>query len=282
MIVAPGSPSVVPAPREGRSLTGDVRLLRAFRSEELDNTRDVLVYLPPGYEQDGSRRYPVLYLHDGQNIFDARTSFAGQEWGVDETAERLVHGGQIAPAIIVAIYHAGASRADEFAPTRDVHRGAGGRADRYATFLVDELKPHIDALFRTRADAAHTAVGGSSLGGLVTLHMGLRYPQVFGALAVLSPSLWWDRRAVLQRFAAIEQRLPWRIWLDVGTAEGRDTLRNTRALRRLLQQKGWNGDDLRYTEARGATHSEHAWSARIEGLLTFLFPPSSVAPPPRR
>ena len=273
--VAPGPSQCTHAPREGRSLTGDVRLLEAFRSDALGNQRDVLVWLPPAYEQDPSRRFPVLYLHDGQNVFDTSTSFAGVEWGVDETAERLVQDGRIAPPIIVAIDHAGAQRADEFAPTHDAHRGAGGQADRYARFVVDELKPWIDRTFRTRPDPSHTALGGSSLGGLVTLFIGLEHPQVFGALAVLSPSIWWDRRALLGRVEALQDRLPWRIWLDVGTAEGRDTLRNTRALKGVLLEKGWKaGADLRYLEACGASHSESAWAARVEGMLEFLFPPA--------
>jgi predicted alpha/beta superfamily hydrolase len=273
VVVPPGPTRCIEAPREGRSLTGDIRVLEAFRSDALDNSRDVLVYLPPGYHDDQARRFPVLYLHDGQNVFDTSTSFAGAEWGVDETAERLVHAGRISAPIIVAINHAGERRADEFAPTRDVHRQAGGDADRYGAFLVGELKPYVDATFRTEPGAAQTAVGGSSLGGLVTLHLGLTRPDVFGALAVLSPSIWWDRRAVLSRVEALDGPLPWRIWLDVGTGEGRDTLRNARTLKALLLQKGWPKDRVHYLEARDAPHSEGAWADRVEGLLEYLFPP---------
>ena len=263
----------IPAPRDGRSLTGDIRLLQAFHSVELGNCRDVLVYVPPAYEQDPHRRFPVLYLHDGQNLFDTSTSFAGTEWGVDETAERLVQDGRVRPLIIVAINHAGSRRADEFAPKRDSHRHAGGGAGAYARFVVQELKPFVDRTFRTQPDAAHTALGGSSLGGLVTLHIGLEHPAVFGALAVLSPSIWWDRRAVLARVQALPRRMPWRIWLDVGTAEGRDTVRNARALKRVLQQKGWTpGADLHYLEALDAPHSESAWAERVAPMLEFLFP----------
>ena len=273
LTVPPGPTRCVHAPRDGRTLTGDIRLLEAFHSEVLGNSRDVLVYLPPGYDQDQERRYPVLYLQDGQNIFDSSTSFAGTEWGVDETAERLVHEGRVAPLIIVAIDHAGASRADEFAPTHDTHRGAGGHASDYARFLVEELKPYVDRTFRTLTTAPHTAIGGSSLGGLVTLHIGLEHPGVFGALAVLSPSIWWDRRAMLTRVEGLVERLPWRIWLDVGTAEGRDTVRNARALKGVLRQKGWTlGADLHYLEAQDASHSESAWAGRIGQILEALFP----------
>lgn len=270
----PSSPThCLPAPRHGRSLTGDIRLLQAFRSDVLGNSRDVHVYLPPGYDLDQEQRYPVLYLHDGQNVFDTSTSFAGTEWGVDEAAERLVHEKRVAPLIIVAIDHAGVSRADEFAPTRDSHRHAGGGADAYGRFLVHELKPYVDRTFRTHPHAGQTALGGSSLGGLVTLHIGLEYPHLFGALAVLSPSLWWDRRAELGRVEQLPARLPWRIWLDVGTAEGRDTVRNARALNAVLLQKGWSaGRDFHYVEAEDAHHGESAWAARVPALLEFLFP----------
>lgn len=279
LAVPTGPSQCVPAPRDGRSLTGDIRLLEAFHSEILGNTRDVLVYLPPGYDAQPDRHFPVLYLHDGQNVFDTSTSFAGAEWGVDETAERLIHEGRVAPLIIVAINHGGADRADEFAPTRDQHRDAGGRATEYARFLVEELKPYVDSTFRTLADAMHTVVGGSSLGGLVTLHIGLEYPHVFGAIAVLSPSIWWDRRAVLDRVARLSGRLPWRIWLDVGTAEGRDTVRNTRALKTLLLAKGWSvGVDLHYLEATDAPHAESAWAERVGPLLEFLFPVTPTGP----
>lgn len=272
--VPPGPTDCIRAPREGRTLTGDIRLLPAFRSDVLDNDRDVLVYLPPGYDDEPARRYPVLYLHDGQNVFDTSTSFAGVEWGVDETAERLVRDGRVEPLVIVAINHAGVLRADEFAPTHDPHRHAGGHASRYARFVVDELKPYIDLTFRTRPEPASTALGGSSLGGLVTLHIGLEHPAVFGALAVMSPSIWWDRREVLSRVAALQERLPWRVWLDVGTAEGRDTVRNCRTLKGLLQKKGWRATagDLHYLEAHDAPHSESAWAERVAPLLEFLFP----------
>src|SRR5690606_8261751 len=134
------------------------------------------------------------------------------------------------PAIIVAVDHAGHDRAHEFAPTRDGVRDAGGHADAYGEFLLDELKPWIDRQFRTRAECEATAIGGSSLGGLVTLHLGLTRPDAIGALMVMSPSLWWDRRALIDLYSALPGRLPWRIWLDCGTGEGRDTVRNVRAL----------------------------------------------------
>lgn len=272
----PGPQQVLPATTgDGHSVTGHVDRLAAFWSDVLGNHRDVHVYLPPGYALDAERRYPVLYLHDGQNVFDGATAYVhGQEWGVDEAAQQLMAAGEIRPALIVAVDHAGHDRAHEFAPTRDSARDAGGHADAYGRFLLDELKPYIDATYRTRPEAPHTAVGGSSLGGLVTLHLGLTRAADIGALVVMSPSLWWDRRIMLERVSLLPGRLPWRIWLDCGTGEGRDTLRNVRALRALLLQKGWQGGtDLRYVEARDGSHSEGAWAARVPDVLRFLYPP---------
>lgn len=273
--MSPGPSRDIPAPTDaGHTVTGTVRRLEAFRSDVLDNSRDVHVYLPPGYDLDEGRRYPVLYLHDGQNVFDGATAYVqGEEWRVDETAQGLIQAGEMRPVIIVAIDHAGADRAHEFAPTRDHAREAGGHADAYGRFLFDELKPYLDARFRTRPEPQATSIGGSSLGGLVTLHLGLTRAEEIGGLLVMSPSLWWDRRIVLDRYSGLPARLPWRIWLDCGTGEGRDTLRNVRALRTILLQKGWvGGTDLRYVEARQATHCEAAWAARMPDALRFLFP----------
>jgi predicted alpha/beta superfamily hydrolase len=182
----------------GHTLTGHFHILRDFRSAILGNTRHIFVYLPPDYAESHRHRYPVLYMQDGQNLFDPGLSFIrGQDWQLDETAERLIGAREIEPLIIVGVDHAGVGRAAEYAPTRDARRAEGGHAHTYGRMLVTELKPWIDGHYRTRPDAAHTGLGGSSLGGLVTLYLGLTHSTVFGRLAVMSPSLWWDRRHVL-------------------------------------------------------------------------------------
>lgn len=259
----------------GPSLTGDIRRIEAFRSRFLDHPRNLHIYLPPDYEQSPAARYPVLYLQDGQNVFDGTTSHvAGQEWEVDETAERLISEGLIEPLIIVAIDHAGPDRINEFTPTFDPARDAGGQAHLYASMLIEEIKPLIDRMFRTDRSAAGTALGGSSLGGLVALVIGLDRPDVFGRLAVLSPSVWWDNRAVIQQVKGLTAKPAQRIWLDVGTREGVAALRDVRALKAALTQKGWRQRlDFRYYEAKGAAHSERAWRSRVAPVLRFLFPP---------
>ena len=233
----------------------------------------MIVYLPPGYEEGKATRYPVLYLHDGQNVFDRATS-VGEEWRVDETAQDMITSGKIQPLIVVGIYNTGVHRIDEYAPTAREDKGGGGHADDYGRMLVQELKPFIDRTYRTLPGAGNTAMGGSSLGGLVTMHVGLRYPTVFSRLAVLSPSVWWDDRVILEEVAALPAKLPVRIWLDAGTREGEDVIADARALKEALVAKGWvEGQDLAYLEAEGGEHNEASWAARVGAVLAFLFPP---------
>ncbi len=264
--------------QDGHTLTGEFRTHKNFHSRYLTSDRDVLVYLPPGYDADKRRRYPVLYLHDGQNLFDGATSFIkGAEWEVDETAQRLITAGHIEPLIIVGVYNAGKDRVEEYTPTVDARHKVGGKADQYGRMLVEELKPFIDSEYRTRPDAKHTGLGGSSLGGLVSLYLAFKYPQTFGRVIVASPSVWWDERMILREVEALKKRPHLRIWLDMGTKEGgneaEEHRQNARALRDALVRKGWKeGSDLKYFEAEGAEHNERSWAARVEPMLKFLFP----------
>lgn len=244
-----------------------------FHSAFLPDDRDVLVWLPPGYEDEVARRYPVLYMHDGQNLFDPATAFQqGEHWRLGETAAELVAAGRIEPLIIVGIDNTGEHRIQEYTPTRDARLG-GGLANEYGRLIVDELKPLIDATYRTLPDAAHTGLGGSSLGGLVTLHLGFANPSVFGRLAVLSPSVWWDRRTVLKTVRQARPKPKLRIWVDMGTAEGRRGLDDARLLKAALVGAGFvEGADLHYAEYEGGTHSEGAWAARAGAMLIWLFP----------
>ncbi len=262
------------------TLTGNITRHRAFPSKVLGNRRDVLVYLPPGYRRFSSRRYPVLYMHDGQNVFDAATSFAGVEWGVDETAQRLIHGKLIEPLIIVAVANIGEERVHEYAPTPGViepkdhpRKRSRGLAHIYGRFLIEELKPFIDKKYRTKRDAEFTGLGGSSLGGLATLAMGIFYSEVFTRLIVMSPSIWWDDYAIFRLVGILGEKPPLKIWLDTGTDEPGWEL--ARYLRDCLIDKGWRlGIDLSYLEVKGANHSEAAWAARVEPALRYLFPPA--------
>ncbi|HZL57133.1 MAG TPA: alpha/beta hydrolase-fold protein [Bryobacteraceae bacterium] len=258
------------------TLTGNFRLHRNFHSRHLPDDRDIIVYLPPDYDTNSERRYPVLYLHDGQNMFDAETAFLGREWHADEIAEYLIRGGAIEPVIMVGIYNSGARRIDEYTPTADSRGHAGGKAPLYGAMIVEELKPFIDAEYRTLSTPDCTGMGGSSLGGLATLYVGMRYPDVFGKLAVLSPSVWWRNGVILRmvRDRALREPRP-KIWLDIGTAEGTHPariVRDTRRLRDVLLKQGWElGHDLAYYEEIDAPHNEQAWGARLPRVLQFLF-----------
>jgi predicted alpha/beta superfamily hydrolase len=159
-------------------------------------------------------------MQDGQNLFDPQTAFGGQDWRIDVTADDLILRGAIEPLIVVGIYNTGVRRISEYTPTKDPRRRKGGKGDRYARMMTQELKPFIDREYRTRKSAAHTGVGGSSLGALVSLETGLLYPRVFGRLAILSPSVWWDNRSILDMVRAYKSDTRARIWLDSGTEEG--------------------------------------------------------------
>jgi predicted alpha/beta superfamily hydrolase len=253
---------------------GRLHLHPSFASKYLSTRRDLIVYVPPNY-QNTNARHPVLYMQDGQNLFDPATAFAGNDWGADITADEMISRGEIEPCIIVGIYNTGTKRISEYAPTRDKRHRKGGKANRYAEMLAREVKPFIDHEYRTLKAAKFSAVGGSSLGGLVTLVAGLQYPRVFGQLAVISPSVWWDQRSVLRWVEEYQEAVRPRMWVDVGTAEGsgpHHVVEDARALREALLRKGWNeGRDLAYHEVQGAEHSERAWGARFGAVLGFLF-----------
>lgn len=268
--------------QQPHTLTGDIRVHKKFHSRFLTSDRDVLVYLPPGYEAATRSRYPVIYFHDGQNLFDGATAYIpGKEWRVDETAQALIAAGTIEPLIIVGVYNAGNQRVNEYTPAEDPKYKQGGKADLYGRMLVEELKPFIDRTYRTRRGAKDTGLGGSSLGGIVSLYLGLKYPHVFGRVAVVSPSVWFANQHIVGYVAALAQKPKVRIWIDIGTKEGKNseeaqqTVAGARLLYERLLKKGWKpGQDLSYLEAQDAEHNEAAWAARVGSILIFLFPRS--------
>jgi len=249
------------------------RVLPDFHSRFLKDDRDVSIYLPEAYRAQPRRRFPVFYLHDGQNLFDGRTSYVvNRTWRAHQAADALTRDGLIEPVILVGIANTGVRRMAEYTPTKDQRLG-GGEGGRYGRLLVEDLKPLIDRKFRTLTDPANTAMGGSSLGGLITLALGLEYPDVFGKLAVMSPSVWWDKRSLLELVNALRSKPALKIWLDMGTAEGLRHLRDTDLLHRRLILRGWKDNvDLKYVRVPGAVHDEEAWASRFDQVLRFLFP----------
>lgn len=260
------------------TVTGALRVLPDFESPQLGNRRDILVYLPDSYATS-DQRYPVLYMHDGQNLFDAYTSFVG-EWQVDETMQRLEAEG--IRAIIVGIPNMNRARLDEYSPFRDQRHG-GGSGDRYLNFITGTLKPRIDADFRTLPDRAHTGIMGSSMGALISLYAFFQRPDVFGFAGVMSPAFWFAGGAIFP-WLLRQQYRPGKIYLDAGTAEGlrrfsrllprhlsQPVAADARRTLDILMRLGYReSDEVRYIEDEGAAHNETAWARRLPDALRFL------------
>ncbi len=243
-----------------------LEVLEAVHSPELDNQRDVLVYLPPSYHRS-ERSYPVLYMQDGQNLFDPSTSFAG-EWGVGRAMNAAARRGL--EAIVVGVPNMGPERLDEYSPFPDANVGGGGKGAAYTDFLARTLKPIVDQRFRTEPGRERTVVAGSSMGGLISLVAVLRHPESFGAAGVLSPSLWFAGGAI---FSEVNRSpyVPARIYLDIGVQEGPQHVANARRMRDLLLSKGYRiGFDLRWLESRSGRHDERSWGRRFARALPCL------------
>ncbi|MBV6520138.1 MAG: putative protein YbbA [Gemmatimonadaceae bacterium] len=248
-----------------RSPPGTLEVIQDVYSPELGNRRDISVYLPSSYSKN-DRPYPVIYMHDGQNLFDPTTSFAG-EWGVDEALARARRKGR--RAIVVGVPNMGIDRIREYSPFVDARNG-GGLGDVYVSFLLNTVKPMIDERYRTAAQTESTGIVGSSLGGLISLYAFFRQPSRFGFAGALSPALWFADAAI---FPYIREApyVRGRIYLDVGTREGEGTLANARMMRDLLIDKGYApGTELSWVEDKGGMHNEAAWGRRLRDALPFL------------
>ena len=246
---------------------GRIERIDAVHSPELGNERDLLVALPGGYAT-GDRLYPVIYMHDGQNLFDPATSFSGS-WNVDlAMAEMSLEGFD---AIVVGIPNMGRDRLAEYSPFPHPQLG-GGSGEAYLEFLINTVKPMIDERYLTAADREHTGIVGSSLGGLISLFAFFRHPKVFGFAGVLSPSLWLTEAAM---FSYIEESpfVPGKLYLDVGHQEGERHVTKALKLRDLLEAKGYKqGENLMWVEEEHGWHHESAWARRFRDALPFLLP----------
>jgi enterochelin esterase-like enzyme len=257
---------------------GDLRL-HEFRSRVFRNTRFLRIWLPPGYDdsENEGRRYPVLYLNDGQNLFEASTSFTGVEWQADEAADRLIRKGAIAPLILVGIDNAAKDRIREYMPHRSLNpMMMRARGRRYPDFLMKEVMPFVSQNYRVAAGPENTGLGGSSLGALVALYTAMVRPGVIGRLLLESPSLWASHRQLIKDSRAV-RTWPERVFLAAGTAEAgtpersRMVVDDVRALAAILRRAGLSEKRLRLVIEPGAGHNEGAWAARFPGALQFLF-----------
>lgn len=238
--------------------------------------RAIRVWLPRDHALHPQRRYPVVYLQDGQNVFANSAPRARQSWDADTTAQRLIDAGKLTPLMLVAVDNAGLHRVDDY--TSQAWRGRGGHAEDFGRMLVDEIKPFVDAHYPTRPERAATALVGASLGGLFALQLALTRPDVFGGVAALSPTTWWANGALLRMLAALPAHLPVRIWIDAGKREAPPLRQGVRAVAELLLAKGWHKHrtaargDLRHLEVPRGRHDELAWGRRLDRVLQFLFP----------
>ncbi len=237
----------------------------SYRRSELAG-RGVWIYAPPSYDENPRQTYPVVYMHDGQNLFDDSASFGGVSWNVGGAMDDGVTAGTIPEALVIGIEN-DADRIGEYTPVADPDDG-GGNADVYLAFLITKLKPAVDTQWRTQPDAAHTALVGSSLGGLVSLYAGLRHADTFGLIGALSPSTWWDNTWIIGQSQAATPRIH-RLYLDSGNAgTSNDDVTNTATLASVWKTK--SGVDVDYLVEDGASHSERYWRTRVPDALAFL------------
>jgi enterochelin esterase-like enzyme len=258
--------------------TGDLRL-HEFPSRIFRNTRYLRVWLPPGYDDaaNASRHYPVFYLNDGQNLFEASIAFGGVEWQVDETADRLIREGVVPPMIIVGIDNAGRDRIREYMPSRSMYPLIMRvRGHRYPSFLIKEVMPFIARNYRVAAGAENTGLGGSSLGALIALYTAIARPGLVGRLLLESPSLWASNRQIIRDSREVK-RWPDRIVMGMGTAEAgrkdrdQSMVDDTRELAAIFRRAGLDDKRLMLVIDEGAGHNEAAWARRFPQALAFLF-----------
>jgi predicted alpha/beta superfamily hydrolase len=280
MAIIPAKKAEHPPVIKANGATGDLRL-HEFRSRIFRNIRYLRVWLPPGYDdpKNEGKDYPVLYLNDGQNLFEASSSFSGVEWQVDEAADRLIRAGTVPPLIVVGIDNAGKDRLREYMPQRSMHpMMLRVQGKYYPDFLMKEVMPFIEANYRVARGSEETGLGGSSLGGLIALYTAIVHPGKIGRLLVESPSLWVSNRQIIKQSRAVRV-WPDRIFLGVGTMEAsnteksRNVVNDVRELAAIVRRAVLSEKRLRVVIQEGAIHSESAWAGRFPEALSFLFAP---------
>lgn len=237
-----------------------------FFIPQLNRTRRIWLYLPPDYETS-AKRYPVLYMHDGQNLFDLYTSFAG-EWEVDETLNSLFANGKEVP-IVVGIDNGGSNRIAEYTPWPNQQYG-GGDGDLYAEFIAETLKPYIDQNYRTKPEREYTGVMGSSLGGLISHYIGLKYQDVFSKSGVFSPSFWFSDSSYIFAYETGKQQ-PIRYYMMGGTAESGGLVNQMNLMMDTLMAAGFQASELQLKVVPGGQHNEYLWRTQFSQAYQWLY-----------
>ncbi|WP_176844521.1 alpha/beta hydrolase [Mucilaginibacter sp. P25] len=250
-------------PEKKHTATARVHLIsEKFQMPQLGRQRRVWIYLPAGYDA-GKKKYPVIYMHDGQNLFDDYTSSYG-EWGIDEMMDKIPVRQE---SIIVGIDHGGEYRITEYDPYNSKY--GEGRGDDYVQFLIKELKPYIDAHYRTQTDAAHTTIAGSSMGGLISMYAALKYPGVFGNAGVFSPAFWIAPQIYDQAQQATINKMS-RFYFVCGDAESESMVADMQKMADLLKSRGVKPENAPVTIIKGATHNEKQWNGDWPGFYKWL------------
>ncbi|MFC5699941.1 alpha/beta hydrolase [Cohnella faecalis] len=255
---------------QNHSIEGNVKIINQFPVHSLGTTRNIWIYLPPGYEESDSR-YPVLYMHDGQNLFDKATSYAG-EWGIDETMERLSADNEAFKMIVVGVEN-GPRRMYDYTPYPNSD-GLGGDGAKYVAFLTDELKPFIDKSFRTKPNSPDTYISGSSLGGYISVYAGLERPDIFGNVLAFSNVFQIGQKAFFGYIGQLDRTLDSsRFYLDIGTIEDQQfsySVSDNRKVLEMLQAKGVSEDRLKLYIDPVGDHNESAWNRRFPDALKWI------------
>ncbi|MGZ8303750.1 MAG: alpha/beta hydrolase [Telluria sp.] len=254
--------------------TGTMTTIGSIYSPQLGNSRSLRIYLPPSYYTNTLKRYPVLYMHDAQNLFSASTAFGGVEWRVDETINSLVGSGAMDEVIVVGIDN-NADRINEYTPCCDPQYG-GGKINQYESFIINTVKPFVDQSYRSLTGNQNTAIMGSSLGGLASFYIARRNPAVFSKSGGMSSSFWWNNRYMVNTVVAASGKVAGKFYIDAGTSS--DGLADTTAMRDAMVVDGYvQGVDMHYYVAQGAGHNEASWAARLNKPLTYMFPWGSTS-----
>jgi predicted alpha/beta superfamily hydrolase len=246
-----------------QAIRGTVKYHRGLVGEGLNYKRDVIVWLPPSYEKNVKKHYPVLYMHDGQNVFDPSTSFAGYDWRVDETADSLIKLKKIEEIIIVGIYNS---------PDRLPEYSDSPLGNAYMNFVITVVKPLVDSTYRTKPDRKHTAVMGSSMGGVSSLMFVWKRPDIFSMAGCLSSAFWYDEHKTLDEVQNDKgPKKDIRIYLDCGDRE-KELVGGYQQMVAILKKKRFvKGKNLEYHLEAGADHNEQAWAKRVWRPLVFMF-----------
>jgi alpha-glucosidase len=235
----------------------------------LPRSRRIWIYLPRSYSTDLTRHYPVMYAHDGQNLFDRATSFSG-EWGMDESLDKLPQ-----ELIVVGIDNGGTARIDELTPFANEEYG-GGQANDYLDFIVDKLRPYINSHFRTKSERENTAILGSSLGGLCSFYAAIRHDDIFGLIGVFSPSFWFTDDIYTYTEKHVFQKSPPRLYFLGGQSESSTMVSDMQHMIDVIKSRSKvyreDSTKLKLVVSADGQHQEWFWGREFPNAIKWLFP----------